>query len=265
MPAEGPRPDGRYFRVDDRPYRLVLLPGSQRQVDAIGLEVGDDLELAEIVNRLRSNGVRVMDGSPEAAAERLVSGFCSFKDPSGLPIETFYGPVLNHVPVQTPLVSRFVTSDMGMGHVVLAVDKPDETVRMFRELLGFSLRNTGHLNVAGRAERTLISFLGCNSRHHTVGVVGMDIPGNIVHLMLETGTIDDVGRALDRCMDAGVPLAMTLGKHTNDHMVSFYAVSPDKLQVEFGWGGHRVEQPCDASIYEITKVSFWGHRRSAPA
>jgi hypothetical protein len=35
--------------------------------------------------------------------------------------------------------------------------------------------------------------------------------------------------------------------------------------VEFGCGGLRVDEPADTTTYEITKVSFWGHRRSKPA
>jgi len=71
--------------------------------------------------------------------------------------------------------------------------------------------------------------------------------------------LDDVGRALDRCHDLGVPLAMSLGRHSNDHMVSFYCMTPDgAAMVEFGWGGLAVEEP--ETTYEITKTSFWGHR-----
>lgn len=262
MPTPGPRADARYFRIDDRPYRLVLVPGKERRIDALGFEVGDDFELRQLVDQLRVAGYAVTEGSSVEADERLVGGFANFLDPSGVCIELYFGPILNHERVSTPLVSRFVTEGMGMGHVVLAVDRPVETVQLFRELLGFQLRNTGRLHVAGRPERTVISFLGCNPRHHTIGVVGMDIPGNLLHVMFEVGTMDDVGHTLDRCLDADVPLAMSLGKHTNDQMVSFYCVSPDKLQVEFGWGGVHIDQPDVETTYEISKISFWGHRRA---
>jgi len=263
MPTAGPRPEARYFRIDKYPYRFVLIPGERQQVDALGFEVADDLELAAVVERVTKAGRDVTPGTPEEADERLVGGFVSFDEPSGVRIEVFYGPILNHLPVQTPLVSGFVTGEQGLGHAVLAVDRPEETVDFFREVLGFQLRNTGRLNVAGRPTLTTISFLGCNPRHHTLGVVGMDIPGNMLHFMLEAKTIDDVGYALDRCLDAEIPLAMTLGRHTNDHMISFYSISPDRLQVEFGWGGLEIDSEA-STTYEITKVSFWGHRRNPP-
>lgn len=49
----------------------------------------------------------------------------------------------------------------------------------------------------------------------------------------------------------------TLGKHTNDHMVSFYVWSPENYAVEFGWNGLKVPEPVP--VYEITDGAFWGH------
>jgi 3,4-dihydroxy-9,10-secoandrosta-1,3,5(10)-triene-9,17-dione 4,5-dioxygenase len=254
--------DALFFRIDDRPYRLVLVPGESQAIDALGFEVGDDRELDEISERLSCEGYAVKEGSADEAADRLVSGFVMVEDPSGLPVEVFYSPILNHVRIQTPLVDGFVTGDMGLGHVVVSVERPAETVDFFRRLLGFSLRNTGYVpGVAGKPEASLITFLGCNPRHHTLGVIGLDVPGNLLHIMLEVASLDDVGMALDRCLDNGVPLAKTLGKHTNDHMVSFYCIAPDRLQIEYGWGGLQVGAPTVETTYEITRASFWGHRR----
>ena len=61
-----------------------------------------------------------------------------------------------------------------------------------------------------------------------------------MHLMVEAATLDDVGLALDRAEQLGIPMMNTLGKHTNDHMVSFYVYSPEGYAIEFGWNGLRV-------------------------
>ncbi len=53
---------------------------------------------------------------------------------------------------------------------------------------------------------------------------------------------------------------MGLGRHTNDHMISFYCETPDGFLVEFGWGGLQIEDPSDVPMYQITKPSVWGHR-----
>jgi hypothetical protein len=82
----------------------------------------------------------------------------------------------------------------------------------------------------------------------------------LYHFMLEALTLDDVGYTLDRHESQGLPVSLGLGKHTNDKMVSFYSRSPLGFDVEFGYGGIRVDDAIWA-VSEITSPSFWGHRR----
>jgi len=107
-------------------------------------------------------------------------------------------------------------------------------------------------------------FLSPNPRHHTLGLLEADMPATLFHVMLEVAELDDVGRALDRVAEHGASLQMSLGKHTNDHMVSFYVYSPDGYSVEVGCGGLLIESEADETTYEITRSSFWGHRRATP-
>jgi 3,4-dihydroxy-9,10-secoandrosta-1,3,5(10)-triene-9,17-dione 4,5-dioxygenase len=256
MPSDGPSDSRSYFRIDERPFRLVVSHSEEPQV-VVGFEVRDDLELAGLARRLDDAGVKVASASEAEAGERLVSGLISFEDPGGTALEAFYGPVLDHVPVQTPLVSAFVTGNMGMGHVVISVPEMGPAMDFYRNVLGFFTRND--LKIAMGPDKSMtISFLGCNPRHHTLGLVDAPFPGGLVHFMLEAENLDDVGRALDRVLDAGIPLLQSLGRHTNDHMVSFYCSGPDGAMVEVGWGGLQVPEPTPT--YRITKGAFWGHR-----
>jgi hypothetical protein len=77
--------------------------------------------------------------------------------------------------------------------------------------------------------------------------------------MLETQTLDDVGTALDLAARSGAPLATTLGRHTNDQMVSFYVVTPSGFEVEYGWGGRLVD---DATwvVQRHDRGGLWGHK-----
>lgn len=255
MLVDGPDHDSLYFRNDDRPQRLVVAPGDEPQV-ALGFEVIDDIELEIMARALEDAGVKTVMGDEEESDARRVSGFLRFEDPAGVPVELYHGPILDHVRLQTPLVSGFVTGAAGMGHVVLGMEDLGPSVDFYRQVLGFFRRNTMRMDLG--ASQMAIHFLGCNRRHHTLGLVNMKMPGNLVHFMVEAQSLDDVGLAYDRVRDAKVPLAMTLGRHTNDHMVSFYCLSPDGVMVEFGWGGLEIDQP--ETTYEITKGSFWGHR-----
>jgi len=255
MPVSGPDPDSLYFRTDDRPHRLVVSPGDAPQV-TLGFEVVDDIELEVMSTALEYAGAKVATGSDEEAAARRVSGLIKTEDPAGIPVEIYHGPILDHVRLQTPLVSGFVTGSQGMGHAVIGMDELEPSVEFFRRGLGLFRRNTMRMDLG--TSQMGIHFLGCNQRHHTLGLVNMPMPGNLVHVMFEARELDDVGLAYDRCHDAKVPIAMSLGRHTNDHMVSFYCLSPDGVMVEFGWGGLAVPEP--ETTYEITKGSIWGHR-----
>ena len=67
-------------------------------------------------------------------------------------MELFYGPILDHVPVQTPAVSAFVTGDMGMGHVIVTAEDAEATFDFYTDVLGFVERNTMGGDVVHRVQ-----------------------------------------------------------------------------------------------------------------
>jgi 3,4-dihydroxy-9,10-secoandrosta-1,3,5(10)-triene-9,17-dione 4,5-dioxygenase len=258
MPVEGPTEGAVHFRMDDRPPRLVVLPADAPGIDALGFEVAGPPELADVVAAVKAAGVDVTDGTEAEAAERRVQAFARFQDPQGHTVEVYYGPVLDHLPVRTPLVSGFVTGSMGMGHAVIAAPDMEASLRFWTEVLGFRLRSSMRIPM-GPDTSMWIRFLGCNPRHHTIALMESPFPGELVHFMLEVQTIDDVGMCLDRVAERGIDLQASLGRHTNDRVLSAYLVGPEDAAVEVGCGGVRVDD-ATWTTDEITKVSFWGHR-----
>ncbi len=252
MAVEGSNPDALYFRMDEHPPRFVVEPGAESKMTAMGLQVTNKRVLKELVAAVEDAGVKVVEGTEAECAERRVTGFVKFDDPGGNPIELYYGPVFDHVPVQTPTVSTFVTGDQGLGHAIVGVEDGQATFDFYTNVLGFVERNTMRSTW----------FLGCNPRHHTFGIATRPGPGALLHFMVEAATIDDVGLAIDRAAKHEIPMMLSLGKHTNDHMVSFYVYSPEMYAVEFGWGGDQV--PREEPTYEITQGAFWGHKFSPP-
>lgn len=253
MRVEGADPGSLYFRIDDFPPRLVVTPGAEPGLAAMGFEVLNARDLAQVVADVEAEGIKVTTGTAEECAERRVTGFAKFLDPGGNPVELFYGAVLDHVRVQTPLISSsFVTGDQGFGHVIVTAEDSEAEFDFYQRVLGFVERNT-----MGPTH-----FMGCNARHHTFGVAPKPGPGRLVHIMVEVASLDDVGLAIDRAAKLEVPMMNTLGKHTNDQMVSFYVYSPELYAIEFGWNGLRVEQ--EEPVYEITEGAFWGHTFTPP-
>jgi hypothetical protein len=80
--------------------------------------------------------------------------------------------------------------------------------------------------------------------------------------MIEVRSIDDVGHTFSLCEDRGVPIMMTLGRHTNDHMFSFYMLAPNGIAIEYGYGGRTVDD-ATWQIDRYDATSTWGHRRQA--
>jgi 3,4-dihydroxy-9,10-secoandrosta-1,3,5(10)-triene-9,17-dione 4,5-dioxygenase len=262
--GRGPDPEALYLRMDDLPARLVIVPGSRDRLLASGFELSDAPSLVALTRRLEEAGVAVKQATPEELAQRRVAGLIRCDDPFGNTLELFCGAALDSRPAVSQYGNRFVTGDMGLGHVVLYADNDAAGLRFYTELLGFQLRDSMRLipETIGLppSDRPLwMRFLGCGPRHHSVAFAPIPAPSGIVHIMLEVDTLDDVGRAMDRCQKHGAPLIATLGRHANDLMVSFYLRTPSGFEIEYGTDGLRVDGSTWVSR-QTTAHSVWGHR-----
>jgi 3,4-dihydroxy-9,10-secoandrosta-1,3,5(10)-triene-9,17-dione 4,5-dioxygenase len=268
--GRGPEKDALYLRMDEYPARLVIVPGSSERLLASGWEVADAAALAAVGRVLADAGVPYKAATDGELALRRVGAMINTVDPDGQPLEVFCGAALEHRPAVSPYGNRFVTGDMGLGHVVLPVP-PGSTAAFdfYTEVLGFRLRDSMRMPAeffGGQPGDPPVwfRFLGCNARHHSLALAPVPAPAGIVHLMVETASLDDVGLALDRCARKGAHVSGTLGRHANDLMVSFYVRTPGGFDVEYGTDGLQVD---DASwiTRETTAVSLWGHNFAGPA
>lgn len=239
------------FRMDDRTQRLLIGPRNSRNF--FGWEVADKSALESLAARLDAHGLRVERGTPALAAERKVAGLIRFSDPCGTALEAFYGAEVSpHAFQPGRAISGFRTGALGMGHVVLNVERIEAALPFYLEVLGFQLSDY--------AERPFRAyFMHINARHHSLALVETKARG-IHHLMMELYSLDDVGQAYD-LVDPG-QLGATLGRHTNDFMTSFYVWTPSKFMVEYGWGGRSI----DPANWRANKLehgpSLWGHDRT---
>lgn len=251
------------LRMDAYATRIRLHEGARDDLAYLGWEVCDADALTALSEKLHSLGLEVRAGDEPLAADRRVAGLIRFADPEGNAHEAFYGPLQKtNAPFVSPLGVRFKTGRQGLGHVVLSCrDKPG-MMSFFIEALGFRLSD--HINTEVVPGRPLeISFLRCNGRHHSLALAPAPIPKKIVHLMVETQTVDDVGRALYRCLERGIHLTFTLGRHSNDEMLSFYPLSPCGFDIEYGWGGLEVDDETWHVLTHDTN-SAWGHMFQRP-
>jgi 2,3-dihydroxybiphenyl 1,2-dioxygenase len=246
------------FRMDDRRQRIVV---HQDDVDSgeraafMGWEVQSSRALDELGATLEARGVSVTRAPRATAEERHVADLISFDDPIGNRLEAFHGPDLASDPF-TPgrAISGFRTGPLGMGHVVLNVERIDDLLPFYQDALGFHL-----------SDYTLrpfkAYFLHLNPRHHSFAMVETG-KNTVHHLMMELYMLDDVGQAYDLAQGEEGRIATTLGRHTNDFMTSFYANTPSGFFVEYGWGGRSIEPSTWKPVEMTCGPSLWGHDRN---
>jgi 3,4-dihydroxy-9,10-secoandrosta-1,3,5(10)-triene-9,17-dione 4,5-dioxygenase len=265
--GRGPDADALYLRMDDFPARLVIVPGDRDRLLASGWEVAGGADLTGVGRALDEAGVAVKTGTPAELAERRVEQMLRFDDPAGNALEVFCGAALESRPAISPYGNRFVTGLQGMGHVVLPVSDGEAALRFYTDVLGFRLRDSMRMapelfgQPAG-GPPLWMRFLGGNPRHHSLALAPFPAPAGIVHLMIEVASLDDVGRAMDRCARRGARMSATLGRHANDLMVSFYVATPGGFDIEYGTDGRLVDDATWVSR-ETTAISLWGHRFAA--
>jgi len=260
MELSAEAPDELQLRLDRHPYRLIVRAAERDHLQATGWQLRDAGAFLRTQERLKANGIFFELASDAEAFKRQVGGLLKLDDPSGNRLELFHSPLLASTRFVSGVSSAdFVTGDMGMGHVVLPAPALDETAEFYTQILGFGLTDQIRLGAGPEGDGGMrLQFYHCNPRHHSLALMEAPPPAGLVHLMLEVATVDGVGMALDRCLQAGAPISATLGRHTNDQMLSFYVQSPSGFDVEVGCEGVRLDVG-KVGTSEITSVSDWGH------
>ena len=176
----------------------------------------------------------VTRGTRALADERRVKDLITFSDPLGNRLEVFHGAECTSEPFKPGRnISGFRTGPLGMGHAVLHVKDINDALPFYRDVLGFRLSDymTKPFNAY---------FFHANPRHHSVAFIETGRSA-VHHLMVELFNLDDVGQGYDLALGVEGRIGVTLGRHINDEVTSFYSNSPSGFMVEYGWGGRVIE------------------------
>jgi len=242
----------RAFRMDDRRQRLVVdreLADGDRY---FGWEVADAAALDALAARLEAAQVPVIREPAALADQRFVAALISFRDPDGNRLEAFHGPMLADQPFRPGRdILGFRTGALGMSHAVLMVADFDTSLAFYQGLLGFRMSDYIRQPVTA-------CFLHVNPRHHSLALFQHPRLG-LHHLMMELHSLDDVGQGYDLAQAEKDRVAVTLGRHPNDFMTSFYMRTPSNFLVEYGWGAREIDDATWQPEEMPTIASFWGH------
>jgi 2,3-dihydroxybiphenyl 1,2-dioxygenase len=242
------------FRMDDRKQRIVIDRAMGEGARFFGWEVADAPALDALAARLEAAGIAVTAETQTLADTRRVRALISFRDPAGNRLEAFYGAEIDETPFKPGRsISGFRTGPLGLGHVVLTVENIEAVMPFYVGVLGFALSD--YIEKPFRAY-----FFHINPRHHSLALIETGKNG-MHHLMVELFSLDDVGQSYDVALSEEDRVSVTLGRHTNDFMTSFYAKTPSSFMVECGWGGREID-PANWQPVEMTDgPSLWGHER----
>ncbi len=199
-------------------------------------------------------------GTDEEAALRGVERLLRFPGPKGITQEIYTTPVKSAEPLRM-LASGFVTGDAGIGHIALTSTRPTQIRSYFNTV--FDARLTDYIDETMSGLKVKIRFLRVNERHHTIAVgnarrLPIDpIRTRVQHLNIQAATLDDVAQSYQRVHEMGFG-SLTVGQHTNDRELSYYARTPSGFDWEVGWNPIVVDEATwEPSTHQ--GISIWGH------
>jgi 2,3-dihydroxybiphenyl 1,2-dioxygenase len=249
------------LRMDNWHNRVILHPGQEEDLLYAGFRVAGIEEFRMMREHLTACNVSFEVASPAEAGERCVLELLRLKDPAGVPLEIFHGPrVDRHRPFRPGrgMHGKFCTGPGGLGHVGIRVVDAAQSYRFYSQVLG--MRGGVETITQFGPQIVTPTFMDCNTRDHTVAFSPVPIENSIHHLMVEVDNIDDVGLAYDMIQKRGIPVLATIGRHSNDSMISFYIQSPSGWALEYGCSSSPAKSQSEYNVSEV-----WGHEFHFPA
>lgn len=249
------------FRMDEHDCRFLLRWGPAEDVTTLGWHIDDHTTFDDVLRRVADRGVPIQEGTAEEAALRGVERLWRFPGPKGISQEIFTAPVRSGKPLSMQ-TTEFVTGEAGMGHVALTTTKPAQ-LRGYYDTV-FDARLSDYIDETISGVKLKIRFLRVNQRHHSIAVAAVrGLPLNpirtrVQHLNIQVAGLDDLTRSYQRVRELGFGMALSVGQHTNDKELSYYALTPSGFEWEVGWNPVVVdENTWEPSTHQ--GISIWGH------
>src|SRR5262249_13549174 len=124
------------FRMDDRKQRIVIDADGGEGIGFFGWEVADAAALDAFAAHIESKGIKVARGSRALADERRVKDLIVLNDPVGNRVEIFHGAETSADAFRPGRnISGFRTGALGLGHVVLHVERFEDVMAFYRDVL----------------------------------------------------------------------------------------------------------------------------------
>ena len=206
--GRGPEEGAVYLRMDDFPARLVIVPGSADGCSPLAGRSRTRRRWPRWAERWRTPGSRSRRGLPTSSPRGGWRRCCAWRTRPGTPSRCSAGP--RSSTGRRSARTGTGSSPVPWGWVTWCCrSRPDSSAAFdfYTEVLGFRLRDSMRMPAeffgGGGRPAGVVPVLGCNPRHHSLALAPLPAAAGLVHLMIEAASLDDVGRALDRCARRG--------------------------------------------------------------
>ncbi len=241
------------FRMDDRKQRVVVEADGGSTISAYGWEMADADALEALAARVEDAGIAVARAQRALCDARFVKDMVLFTDPGGNRVEVFHGPMIASDPfVPSRNIAGFRTGALGLGHAVLNSTNVKPLIAFYRDVMQFGVSDYYDQPFTG-------CFFHVNPRHHSFAIFEHD-RDLVHHVMMEYFAMDDMGHGWD-IAQVNERVAVTLGRHAGDDVLSFYTWTPSKFMIESGWGGKVIDPDTWEAGERAIGPSIWGHDR----
>jgi len=204
-------------------YILRLRKDEDKRLDLVSFGAATNADVDALAEQLIAKGVRLA-AEPGALGTEGGGYGLRFFDLAGRTIEVSAGVEVR----EHRRVEEKESIPVRLSHVVLNGTDPDRTARWYADTLGFRLTDT----LAGPEMGTVMNFMRCNPRHHSVAFArGPHV--SLHHISFEMRGIDEFMRGSGRVIRSGAKLVWGQGRHLAGNNTYSYFLDPQNNTIEY--------------------------------
>ncbi|MBV9795478.1 MAG: VOC family protein [Actinobacteria bacterium] len=214
-----------YLAAEGSPERYIIRlrqdPG--KRLDLVAFGAASAAAVDALAERLIGRGVALAAEPGSLATEGGGYGL-RFFDLDGRTVEVSAGVAVR----AHRKIEEREAIPVRLSHVVLNCPDPDRTARWYADVLDFRLSDT----LAGPDLGTVMNFMRCNPRHHSVAFArGPHV--SLHHVSFELRGIDEFMRGSGRVLRAGARMVWGPGRHLAGDNTYSYFLDPQNNTIEY--------------------------------
>tara|TARA_R110000772_G_scaffold268361_1_gene395042 strand:+ start:39745 stop:40650 length:906 start_codon:yes stop_codon:yes gene_type:complete len=238
------------LRCDTHAASLLLYQADEPGLRRVAFQLASSADLAAAATHFEARGYEIWPIPREELPFLRVAGGFRLYEPTTRVTFEYFASVMDLGKPYQPTVANI----QRLGHVVLRVVDLDGCWEVLE-------RDFGLLSSDFVEDKAVWARCYPNPFHHSLALVKSPENG-LHHVNFMVSEIDDIGRARNRLMDAGVDIVFGPGRHKPSGSVFLYFLDPDGMTAEFSFGMEEfpAENAREPRMLEnsSTTMDLWG-------